>query len=84
MALKNKIRKKNITLCVFSNFCLNQGYKQCTIVTNNYHIVYSHIILNASTFSRLWAKQFWSQYPEYQPNFVDYSFQIIMTLYSSF
>ena len=30
-----------------------------------------------STFSRLWAKHFWAQYPQYQPNFVDYSLQII-------
>ena len=24
------------------------------------------------TFSRLWTKEFWTQYPKYTPNFVDY------------
>ena len=32
-----------------------------------------------STFSRLYTKQFWAQQPEYKPNFVDYSLQIIKT-----
>ena len=45
MVVKGKIRKKYIALR-FSSFCLSQGYKQCTLATNDYHIVYSHIILN--------------------------------------
>ena len=53
MFLKGKIRKKNILPCVFSSFCLSQGCKQCILVTNDYHIVYLHIILNMSTFSRI-------------------------------
>ena len=74
MVLEGKIRKKYIALR-FLKFLLNlsQGYKQCAIVTNDYHIVYSHIILNMSTSPRLWTKQFWAQYPEYKSNFVDYS-----------
>ena len=32
-----------------------------------------------NTFSRLWTKQFWMQYLEYKPNFVDSSLQIIET-----
>ena len=30
-----------------------------------------------STFSRLWTKQFWMQYPEYEPSLANYSLQII-------
>ena len=32
--------------CVFSGFCLRQGYKQCALVINDYYIVYSNIILS--------------------------------------
>ena len=78
MVVKGKIRKKYIALR-FSSFCLSQGYKQCTLATNDYHIVYSHIILNMSTLSMLWIKQFWAHYSEYKSDFVDYSLQIIKT-----
>ena len=74
--LEGWIRKQCIAL-VCSVFCLTQGYKQCILVTNNYQIVYSHIIINVSTFSKLWKKQVWSQYPEYKLNCVDYTLQII-------
>ena len=72
MVVKGKIRKKYIALR-FSSFCLSQDYKQCTLATNDYHIVYSHIILNMSTFLRLWTNQFWAQYAGNKPNFADYS-----------
>ena len=73
MVLKGKIRK-NILPYVFSSFCLSQDYKQFTLVANDYHIAYSYIMLNMSTFSRLWTKQFWVQYPEYKSNVVDHLF----------
>ena len=69
---KGKSKEKNILPSAFSSFCLSQCYKQCTLVINDYHIVYSHIILKVSTFSRLSTKQFWAQHPEYKPYFVDY------------
>ena len=77
MALKGKIGKK--IYCLAFSQVSSQGHKQCTLVTNDYHIVYSYIILNMITFSRLWTKQFWAKHPEYKLNFIDYSLQIIKT-----
>ena len=72
--------EKDILPCVFSSFCLSQGYEYCTLVINDYYIVYLHVMLNKSTFSRMWKKRTISwceQYPEYKPSFVDYWLQIV-------
>ena len=47
-----RVTEKNVLPSVFSSFCLSQGCNQCVPVINDYHIVYSHIILNMSTFSK--------------------------------
>ena len=65
MFLRGRIRKKSTLPCLFPSFCLNRSYEQCTLVTKDDHIVKSHIMLNMSTFSRLWTKQFWTQHPDY-------------------